>query len=314
MTQQETYGNWLGPKRLLRQPAIYSVPGKMSPVGNFRPASPDSFEDDYDDVSVVGSDQGPPAKGVYLLAGPPGSSQAPSLKDPEDFSPSSRDSDPKSRDLAPKSGNSALVAVLALLVALSALAWGGLLAVAIGKHKEMSAELELLKSNLSGIWDSVQQEQTRLQFGIHQHQLELQELTELLCQARSSRRCQAGWKSHGNSCYSFSRDSLSWSSARNACGDLGAHLAVVSSEEEQVFLLENSNRSSSYWLGVTDGEQEGKWLWVTGEDPDFRFWDVWLEDSERELKDCGTIGPRGLWVNARCSEFHRWICEKPGNC
>ncbi|XP_018860972.2 uncharacterized protein LOC107198825 isoform X2 [Parus major] len=154
MAQQETYGNWLGPKRLLRQPAIYSVPGKMSPVGNFRPASPDSFEDDYDDVSVVGSDQAPPAKDVYLLAGPPGSSRAPSPKDPEDFSPSSRHSDPKSRDLAPKSGNSALVAVLALLVALSALAWGGLLAVAIGKHKEMSAELELLKSNLSGIWDS----------------------------------------------------------------------------------------------------------------------------------------------------------------
>ncbi|NXT67121.1 CLC4E protein, partial [Chaetops frenatus] len=161
----------------------------------------------------------------------------------------------------------------------------------------------------------VQQEQTRLQFGIHQHQLELQELTELLCRTvSSSRKCQAGWKSHGNGCYSFSRDSLSWGRARDACADLGAHLVVVNSEDEQAFLLENSNRSSSYWLGMTDGEQEGKWLWITGEDPDFRFWDVWERDPEKELKDCGAVGPKGFWVNERCSEFLQWICEKPGNC
>ncbi|OPJ84831.1 hypothetical protein AV530_007053 [Patagioenas fasciata monilis] len=57
----ETYGNWLGPpgKRPPRQTGIYSVAGKMTPVGDFRPASPDSFDDDYDDVSLSESNRGP---------------------------------------------------------------------------------------------------------------------------------------------------------------------------------------------------------------------------------------------------------------
>ncbi|KAM4754691.1 CD209 antigen-like protein C [Cyanocitta cristata] len=182
-------------------------------------------------------------------------------------------------------------------------------------EKELLAELELLKANFSGIWDSVQQEQTRMHFGIRQHQLELQEVTELLCRTLgSSRTCQAGWKSHGSSCYSFSMDSLGWASARNACADLGAHLVVVNSELEQMFLLDNSDRSASYWLGASDGVKEGDWEWVTGEEPDFRFWDVWVTDPDKEHKDCGAIGPRGFWIYERCSHPHRWICEKSGNC
>ncbi|NWV56410.1 CL17A protein, partial [Daphoenositta chrysoptera] len=211
---------------------IYSVASKMSPVGDFRPASPDSFEDDYDDVSVSGSDRAgadPPSKGVYLLAGPPGSSRAPSLMDAEDAAPKSRDLAPNSRGAA--GGCRTLVVIVVIL---GALAWGGLLAVVIGKQKEMLAELALLKSNLSGIWDSVRQEQTRLQFGIQQQQSELQQLSEQLCRTLGSARpCQAGWRSHGKSCYSFSMESLAWGSARNACADLGAHLVVVNSELEQ---------------------------------------------------------------------------------
>ncbi|NWZ03110.1 CLC4E protein, partial [Loxia curvirostra] len=162
---------------------------------------------------------------------------------------------------------------------------------------------------------AVLQDQTRLRFGIRQQQLEQQEVAELLCRALgSSRRCGPGWQQHSSSCYSFSLDTLSWGRARNACADLGAELAVVNDEEEQVFLLENSNRSSSYWLGLTDLEQEGKWRWVTGQEPQYIFWDVWLKEEQQELKDCGALGPKGRWVSALCSQPLRWICEKPNSC
>ncbi|XP_062367740.1 uncharacterized protein LOC134055419 [Cinclus cinclus] len=173
----------------------------------------------------------------------------------------------------------------------------------------------------------------------------------------SSRRCSAGWLSFGPSCFSFSRRSLSWLAARNACADLGAHLAVVGSEQEQEFLLDNIERSVSYWLGMTDAEQEGKWRWVTGEVLDIgcfwcyhccvfgsitvvcpsprcscwddgvalcvlvfflspypRFWDVWLHDPHKEQKDCGALGPKGLWVSEHCWRALRWVCERPAEC
>ncbi|XP_072780080.1 C-type lectin domain family 17, member A-like [Taeniopygia guttata] len=105
----------------------------------------------------------------------------------------------------------------------------------------------------------------------------------------------------------------SWGRARAACEDLGAQLAVVSDEAEQLFLVQNSNRSSSYWLGVTDAE-EGKWRWANGEEPQIGFWDVWLQEEQQDLKDCGTLGPNGRWASAACAEPLRWGCERPGHC
>nr|XP_054509459.1 C-type lectin domain family 4 member E-like [Agelaius phoeniceus] len=79
-----------------------------------------------------------------------------------------------------------------------------------------------------------------------------------LCRALgSSQRCGPGWLPHGSSCFSFSPDALSWGRALNACADLGAHLAVIKEQEEQLFLLEHSNRSSSYWLGLRDLQRAG---------------------------------------------------------
>ncbi|XP_071274686.1 uncharacterized protein [Agelaius tricolor] len=239
MALQETYGNWLGPGRLQRQPGIYSAPRTMPPPGDFRPASPDSFEDDYDDVSMAGSEQGPQPKGLYLLAGAPGSSPAPSLPDPEakiadshpkiagsdpkfrnsdpkfrnsapkfgisdpkigDFDPKSGDFAPKLGDLAPKRRGRAALGALALL----GLAWAAALGLGLGKYLELREELELLRANFSRIWDSVQQDQIGLRFGIRQHQLEQQELAEQLCRALGSPRpCDPGWLPHGSSWFLF---------------------------------------------------------------------------------------------------------------
>ncbi|TRZ05717.1 hypothetical protein HGM15179_021390, partial [Zosterops borbonicus] len=130
--------------------------------------SPESFaDDDYDDVSMGGDEA--PAKGVYLLAGPPSPSPAP--KNSQDLNPKSENFTPKLENLEPKLGISdpklgisapksrnfgskiGICLVVTLLV-LSVLGGAAIVGVGVNKYQELRAELELLRSNLSGLWDS----------------------------------------------------------------------------------------------------------------------------------------------------------------
>ncbi|KAM6330426.1 hepatic lectin-like [Alca torda] len=328
MARQETYGNWLGPpaptKRLVRQAGIYSVAGKMTPMGDFRPASPDSFEDDYDDVSLSESDRGHKSPvpnedlqnqrskagtGVYILAGKPASPN-PSQKG----------------DLEPggdrgQSCRMTSVAILYVLVALSFVAWVLLFTLAMMKQKEIMEELKLLRSNCSENEANVRQElletrrhQTLMRSGMHKYYEELQDMAALICRSvHDDKKCSAGWKIFEKSCYSFSTETMSWSDAQEICTDQGAHLVIINSEMEQNFLKDNI-RSGTYWLGVTDQLVEGTWVWTNGEQGNLSYWNTWKENKDKDQKDCGIIEPGGIWNDERCSHSNRWICEKSWNC
>ncbi|XP_009957487.1 PREDICTED: CD209 antigen-like protein A, partial [Leptosomus discolor] len=321
---------------------IYSVAGKMTPVGDFRPASPDSFEDDYDDVSLSESDRGHklPAPdedqqsqrskggtGVYILAGKPASSNpsqkgetlstgaAIPLRRPRpDPDPGSRDFSPISPallsagDVAPGGGRGRSrrvmsVAVLYVLVALSFVAWVLLFALAVVKQMEIMAEIKLLRANYSENQANVLQElletrreQTRMRSGMHKYYEELQDITALICRSvLDSKKCSAGWKIFEKSCYSFSTETLSWPDAKEICADQGAHLVIVSSEQEQKFLKDNISSNRTYWLGVTDQLEEGTWVWTNGERASISYWNTWKENKDKDQKDCGSIGPGGIW-------------------
>lgn len=47
-------------------------------------------------------------------------------------------------------------------------------------------------------------------------------------------RCPAGWQQFAKTCYYFSTEKKSWIEARAACSMLGAQLAIVNSELENV--------------------------------------------------------------------------------
>ncbi|POI25467.1 hypothetical protein CIB84_010782, partial [Bambusicola thoracicus] len=329
MALQETYGNWMGPppvpaKRLVRQAGIYSVAGKMTPMDDFRPASPDSFdnEDDYDDVSVSGLDRAykPPAPneglqsqksrggtGVYILAGKPPPSNPSPVGNPKPSCGRGRPS----------------VAVLYVLVVLSFVVWVPLLALAMVKREwaqqiitrdplpgpnllssiisisevEIMAELELLRSNytesqihklkirvtqgvgweegkggspcsvlpvLQELSDS-RRERTWLRSGMRSYYRELRDIAARVCKSGPKKECLAGWKDFEESCYYFSTERMSWREAMEICDDQGAHLVIINSEQEQAFLKNGINSSNTYWLGLTDEQQEGTWLWTNGD-------------------------------------------------
>ncbi|NXN94839.1 CLC4E protein, partial [Rhinopomastus cyanomelas] len=218
---------------------IYSVAGTVTPAGTFRPASPESFEDDYDDVSLSelagghklpATDDGRQSQGCEGSAGSTGL-----LAHHTGISPRSA---LLLGAAEPRGGRGCCgLATLYVLVALSFVAWGLLFALAVVKYMGIVAELELLRCNRSE-----HQASGRRADGSPADRLPAQRgaisgaprpvLSQCLS-GRGCRGCAAGWRLFGSSCYCFSDDTLSWADAARVCAGHGGHLVIVDSEEEQ---------------------------------------------------------------------------------
>lgn len=75
------------------------------------------------------------------------------------------------------------------------------------------------------------------------------------------------------STYEVFEEGMTWTEAEEYCENLGGHLVVISSEEEQKFvsgLL--SSRLEYYWIGGQYYRNIDEWLWVTGEDFQYTNW------------------------------------------
>ncbi|XP_012586917.1 PREDICTED: C-type lectin domain family 4 member F [Condylura cristata] len=72
-----------------------------------------------------------------------------------------------------------------------------------------------------------------------------------------------GWNIYEGNLYYFSHIKKSWHEAEQFCVSQGAHLASVTSVEEQAFLVKFT-QTSNHWIGLTDRGTEGFWRWVDG--------------------------------------------------
>uniref|UniRef100_A0A8C4NNA8 C-type lectin domain-containing protein n=1 Tax=Dicentrarchus labrax TaxID=13489 RepID=A0A8C4NNA8_DICLA len=124
---------------------------------------------------------------------------------------------------------------------------------------------------------------------------------------------------HGRQCYYFSISSLTWSESRDECRQKEGDLVQIDSREEEKM----NSEWDMFWIGLTDSEKEGTWLWVDGSplnesltfwihgEPDNRAW--YNPDGE----DCVMMGKRAgapdlkCWFDESCKYTRRSICEKP---
>ena len=79
--------------------------------------------------------------------------------------------------------------------------------------------------------------------------------------------------------YMIIEEYMSWTSAKAYCEQLGGHLATVSSQEEQDYLIELSKSTSKkcLWIGMKNKYTDkvyypAKWDWVTGEEQPYWNW------------------------------------------
>ncbi|KAK3553196.1 hypothetical protein QTP86_031776 [Hemibagrus guttatus] len=89
------------------------------------------------------------------------------------------------------------------------------------------------------------------------------------CGKELKKRVQAGagdqHLTYKDRVYIYSSDEMNWNSSRKSCQELGGDLAVINSKEEQDLLGGLAAKLGFlYWIGLTDAENEGVWLWIDG--------------------------------------------------
>ncbi|XP_051526522.1 CD209 antigen-like protein C [Myxocyprinus asiaticus] len=138
----------------------------------------------------------------------------------------------------------------------------------------------------------------------------------------SYKPCEEGWRAYRGKCYTFSSNMQSWFESRDSCAASQAHLVIIESAVEQAFLL--SKNIETYWIGLSDLETEGHWIWVNNQtlsETGVEFWfrrgnqksepDNWnVDDASGE--NCASVSWEALnaWFDNSCTVKKKYICEK----
>ncbi|XP_042245010.1 C-type lectin domain family 4 member M-like [Thunnus maccoyii] len=145
-------------------------------------------------------------------------------------------------------------------------------------------------------------------------------------------KCLPGWVLLNTSCYFFSYSESRtvkkyWPDSREDCISRGADLVVIDNQEEQAFVsnsIQNKVTSSrwwenGFWIGVTDIETEGEWIWINNvTEVEQRYWiDGEPNNQGPRGEHCGVAvyrssNPWKTRFDGGCHAYLlHWICEMP---
>uniref|UniRef100_A0A3P8RPM9 C-type lectin domain-containing protein n=1 Tax=Amphiprion percula TaxID=161767 RepID=A0A3P8RPM9_AMPPE len=190
---------------------------------------------------------------------------------------------------------------------------------AIKSHAQLKVKIEQLKTN-NDVYqrqiEALRAEKTNLQVNISS--------MEGTCG-----RCLSGWILLNSSCYFFSYTEsstvkMNWPDSRADCISRGSDLIVIDDQEEQKFVsssitnMRSANNvwENGFWIGLTDIDVEGKWVWINNvTEVEQRYWMPGEPNNQHQGEDCAiavysSSNPWETRYDGRCSvkKLH-WICE-----
>ncbi|XP_046585431.1 perlucin-like isoform X2 [Haliotis rubra] len=147
--------------------------------------------------------------------------------------------------------------------------------------------------------------------------MQLEILSALVCFVVTvNAGCPLGFVHHKRSCYWFSVVKGSFAEAHAYCQYLEGHLATIESRDEDLFVRGHARRHGKahhYWLGGTDLNIEGKWMWEGQRRFSFTNWYHRQPDNAGHREHCLEIRKHFshyLWNDWICSHNLNFICEK----
>lgn len=128
--------------------------------------------------------------------------------------------------------------------------------------------------------------------------------------------CEEKWKYFNGYCYRKVSSWDSWTNSQGTCAALGANLPSIHSQEENVY-VQSLHGGEHSWLGLSDINTEGKFVWSDGTSYDFHYW-AEHQPNNFHNEDCiHTLGflqdHRYEWNDVNCSDCHRFTCKKDFN-
>jgi len=105
------------------------------------------------------------------------------------------------------------------------------------------------------------------------------------------KRCPETWLHSDQGCFYFAEEveAMTWYEARDYCESLDAYLAEVPNAETQNILASHAATLSpaNWWLGATDEENEGMWLWIrSGMEVVFTAWGSGEPNNRNGVENC----------------------------
>uniref|UniRef100_A0A8D1XMF0 NECAP endocytosis associated 1 n=1 Tax=Sus scrofa TaxID=9823 RepID=A0A8D1XMF0_PIG len=126
--------------------------------------------------------------------------------------------------------------------------------------------------------------------------------------------CPKNWTSFGSNCYFISVESGTWDESEKKCSSVKTHLLVITAKAEQEFIIQKLDKSSAYYVGLSDLQGKNNWQWVD-QTPYNESATFWHSGEPNDLSEHCVIlhfraSPRKWgWNDVRCNQHQKFICK-----
>lgn len=118
---------------------------------------------------------------------------------------------------------------------------------------------------------------------------------------------------HNGSCYHFSTRAANHSFADFSCQDLGFHLVVIETPEEQDFLVDNLlNPDVNHWIGLTTDARGNRVWFADASNVTYTNYGLEAKFVDDDGGICFRLRPSKnyTWYDMNCSYSYWYICER----
>lgn len=183
----------------------------------------------------------------------------------------------------------------------------------VAKSQKNAKNVEELQENYTSLKKEIQQLKS-LNSSINK------QLKETKLSVAKKKPIDLDWKTNPDNGHKYALIpyAMPWQTAENFAIKHRGHLVAINNADENAFLVETFGGQVEYWTGLTDIQEEGKWIWTNGEKLIFTNWAAKEPDNFKKMQHnvifnkqlTRTAGSAaGFWNDVSGNDIHIGIVE-----